>query len=85
MPPLAAKTTRSVSASPGTLQNPEGPDHVHVGVEDRLGHRDPNVGLGGQVEDHFGPAAGHELDHLGRAHVHLVHGELMAGRGPGVG
>ena len=60
-------------------------DDVDVGVEDRPGHRDPHVGLGGQVEDHLGPAPGHQLDDAGDADVELVEGELVAGVGPGLG
>ena len=37
------------------------------------------------MEDDLGSPAGHELDHLGRTHVHLVDGQLVAGAGPGVG
>ena len=69
---------------PGPFEDPERAEDVHVGVEDRFGHRHPHVGLGGQVEHDLGAPTGHEVDHLGRADVHLVHGELMAGCGPGI-
>ncbi len=38
------------TGQPGALEYPEGAEQVHVGVEHRVGHRHPHVGLGGQVE-----------------------------------
>ena len=67
------------------LEYPEGPEHVHIGVEHRIGDRDADIGLGGEMEDDFRKATAHQRHDLGGAHVHLVDGELVAGRGAGVG
>ena len=37
------------------------------------------------MENHLGSMAGHEVNQLGRADVHLVHRQLVTGRRPGVG
>ena len=44
------------------LEDVQRADDVDRGVEGRSGHRDPDVGLRGEVEDELGPAARHQLD-----------------------
>ncbi len=50
---------------PGPLEHLQAADHVDLGVVDGPGHRDPDIGLGGEVEDHLRPAAGHQVDDVG--------------------
>ena len=54
---------------PGPLEDVQRADDVHLGIEGRAGHRDPNIRLGGQVEDELRTATGHELDHGGSGDV----------------
>ena len=61
------------------LEDVERAHHVDGGVEGGALHRDPHVGLCGQVEHQLGAAARHQLDHRGHRYVQMVDGERPAG------
>ena len=60
------------------LAHVERPEHVDLGVEQRLRHRHPHVELRGEVEDHLGTAVTDEVGELRRADVEPVEAELAA-------
>ena len=77
-PPARREHHLAGARRPSPLEGPQRPQDVDVGVEHRVGHRDPDVGLGGQVEDDLGLAPGHQLDQVGRTDVELVEMEPAA-------